>query len=248
MKGQPNRFLVARLLLLACASGMSILSSGAASAASTLTPEQVADLYIQTFVNRDLDSARRLNEYLKPEFSGGDAYDLGELRKFAEEKPQQDEARARDVAAEAPEAERPVLASAFLNYFQGTDHAVANAKCKATASKLRPNDVQRAMGDEAFKDAEIAEVSFSCEIPDLDAGIEQEILAAVAAQDSARLVKGTETFKAEVMKPKKLQTVTGTHNLFRTRPDSPWSSGAVDEWVTPILAGLPSMQPQPTEQ
>lgn len=247
MKGQPNRFFIIRAWL-TCALGVSALSSGAASAALTLTPEQVADLYIRAFVNRDLDSARRLNEYLKPDFSGHDAYDLGELRKFAEEKPKQDETRAREVAAGAPEAERPVLASAFVNYFQGTDHVVANAKCKATASKLGPNDVQRAMGGEAFKDAEIAEVSFSCEIPELDADIEQEIAAAIAAEDSARLVKGTEIFKAAVMKPKKWRTVTGTHSLYRTRPDSPWSSGAVDEWVAPILAGLPSMQPQPTEQ
>ncbi|MGO4781152.1 hypothetical protein AB4084_37290, partial [Lysobacter sp. 2RAB21] len=39
-----------------------------------LKPEQVADMYIQVMLKNDVDTAKRLNDYVRPEFSGEDQF------------------------------------------------------------------------------------------------------------------------------------------------------------------------------
>src|SRR5262245_28646781 len=44
-----------------------------------LKAEQVADMYIQVQLKDDVETAKRLNDYARPEFSGKDSIDLAEL-------------------------------------------------------------------------------------------------------------------------------------------------------------------------
>ncbi|HEX7802007.1 MAG TPA: hypothetical protein VF471_04550 [Pseudoxanthomonas sp.] len=221
----------------------------AAPAATVLTPEQAADLYLRTFVNRDLDAARVLNDYLKPAYDNQNALDLEALAKFAADKPAQDRAQVQEIVAAAPEANRAVLAEASLNYFQGLDHAIVGAACRATGSEIRPNETTRAMGGDKNKNDVIATVTYRCEIPQIDEPLQQEIAVAMKAEDVAAMRVATGKLKQALLRPASTRTVVGKQDLYRHTGNSVWLSGAFDEWVDPVLEGLPSLQPSSaTEQ
>lgn len=221
----------------------------AAPAAPVLTPEQAADLYLRTFVNRDLDAARVLNDYLKPAYDDQDALDLDALAKFVADKPAQDRAQVQEIVSGAPEANRAALAEASLNYFQGLDHAIVSAACRATGSEIRPNETTREMGGDKNKDDVIATVSYRCEIAQVDEPLQQEIAAAMKAEDLAAMRVATVKLKQALLQPAATMTVEGQQDLYRHTGNSVWLSGAFDEWVDPVLEGLPSLQPSSaTEQ
>ena len=209
------------------------------------TPEQVADLSIRTFVNRDMDAAAQLNDYLKPAFSGGEAFSMAELRKFAADKPREDEANAKRIAADAPAAQRATLQRAFLAYFQGMDRAVAGARCRATGSSLAPNETALRYDPKATQ-AKVAKVRYQCDIPATDPAVEKAIAQAVAAQDGKKLLDATTRFKAAMTQPVQWKTVTGAAALYRDLglPGDRWNTGSPEDWTTAILEGLPSLEPR----
>jgi len=226
--------------------GLLMLASAfcqAAPATPVPTPEQAADLYLRTFVNRDLEAARTLNEYLKPAYDNQNALDLDAMAKFAADKPAQDRMQVQEIVAAAPEANREALAEASLNYFQGLDHAVVNAACRATGSEIHPNDTTREMGGDKNKDDVIATVSYRCEVPQVGEQLKQEIATAMKAEDAAAMRIATGKLKQTLMQPAATTTVEGRQDLYRHTGTTVWLSGAFDQWVDPVLEGLPSLQP-----
>ena len=207
------------------------------------TPEQVAELYMRAFVNRDMEAAVQLNEYLKPFYDGHEAYRLADLRKFATNKPKEDEERAKSIAADAPTAQRATLERAFLNFFQGVDQAVVSAKCRTIGAKIGPDERALRWNPER-KSAKAATVEFQCKIPALDPAIAKSITEAVAAENSSKLLAATEKFKVAMTKPAQWKTVSGSHTLMRDLANAKdrWNNPLTEGWVSAIVEGMPSLK------
>lgn len=225
---------------------MSLLAGGMPleSRASTpaLTPEQVTDLYIGTFVNRDMDQAAELLEYLKPAYSGKPAFDLQEYRKVAAVTAEQHEQQASAMAAELPADLRAGGEKALLDYLSALDYAISHAKCKATGHTVEPNDVTRQMGGEESKDDVIAEVSYACEVPTVDEAIVARLHAAGRANDVAKLGRAAADFRTAMQSSSRWTNVTGKGSLYRHGLAGVWNNANPQGWMDPILAGLPSFQ------
>lgn len=234
---QITRRMSAPILLCALASGVP-----ASAAPAALSPEQVADLYMGMFVNRDMDQAAELVEYLRPEFGGNAAYDLQVYRTEVAALAGQHKERASAMAADLPAERRASAEKAFLDYMLTVDYVISQAKCKATDHTIEPNDVTRELGEDN-KDDVIATVAYACEIPAVDDAIVAKLQAAQTADDATQFERAAAEFRKAMQSSSRRTSVTGEASLYRHGPAGVWTNANHSVWLDPIVEGVPSFQP-----
>ncbi|MEJ1098006.1 MULTISPECIES: hypothetical protein [unclassified Pseudoxanthomonas] len=234
---KTRRMSASILLLCGLAAGFPTVA-----APTALSPEQVAELYIGMFVNRDMDQAAELVEYLRPDFGGNAAYDLQEYRKEVAALAGQHKERASAMAAELPAEQRAKMEKGFLDYMLTVDYVISQAKCKATDHTIEPNDVTRELG-EGNKDDVIATVAYACEIPAVDDAIIAKLQAAQTAEDAAQFERAAADFRKAMQSSSRRTSVTGEASLYRHGLAGVWTNANPSVWLDPIVEGVPSFQP-----
>lgn len=190
----------------------------AAPAASTLKPEQVADLYIRIALNQDVAAAKTLNEYLKPAYDGEDALDVQAVADAPANMDKQLEEIAGGLIQALPKVDAKQAKAGVIAAMKRQNQATASAQCRSVSSVERDND--------AVKGQRIAEVSYECVVPSPGAGL-QDLLADKGDPSTI----SNEVFMAQIAKFQHsfdqagTRTVSGTMNLYGEGNDKPWYTG-----------------------
>lgn len=194
-----------------------------APAQPALQPEQVAELYIAVALRQDVDAAKRLNEYLKPAFSGQDAFDIAALTNAKSEMQTQYEAFATDMLKAMPKADPARVKPAILAALQRQNDAAAKARCRALSSSVSAN--------EYVEGQQIAAVSYECTVPAAAGSLEDVMNSKEnpATLSTDAVLKNFDTF-TRAFDTTQTRTVQGNMNLYG-KPPEPWSTGSFSEVI-----------------
>jgi hypothetical protein len=238
MKNRQKARRMSAPVLLLCAL---VAGTPAAAAPAALSPEQVAELYIGMFVNRDMDQAAQLVEYLRPEFGGNAAWDLKQYRSEVAALAGQHKERASAMAADLPAKQRASAEKALLDYMLTVDYVISQAKCKATDHSIEPNEGTRRLGGEN-KDDVIATVAYACEIPAVEDAVVAKLQTAQSAEDATQFERAAAEFRKAMQSTSRRMNVAGEGTLHRSR-SAVWISFDPSAWLDPIIEAVPSFQP-----
>jgi hypothetical protein len=190
--------------------------------AASLTPQQVTDLVLKAFVNGDLESVRKLNDYYRAE-KGEDVLETEKIREFATNIPsamlQQWEA---GPGQQMPEL-KPLASEFFANMFS----SIQRSQCQTTK------------GQAAKVDEQSATVQYSCKVSDLDGARKQfldlnpEELDVSQATMKNYMGKASAAYRDAPF----TKTVTGEITLRRT-PKGNWESERPHDVLQPIVENL----------
>jgi hypothetical protein len=197
-----------------------------------LKPEQVADMYIQVMLKNDVETAKRLNDYVRPEFSGEDQFDIATLEQSQQSSQTQYSQFADGLLAEMPKVSakkaKPVLVSAML----AQSAAASGSECRALSSKTHPN--------EYIQGQQIAEVTYECRVPAIDGGLQQR-LESKGAPKSIKTKVALEVFtgyqKAFASAGGNTRTINGTMSLYGF-PGKPWLTNGADQILQFVTDGM----------
>ncbi|MDR3351961.1 MAG: hypothetical protein LBO00_02920 [Zoogloeaceae bacterium] len=148
--------LARRLVLLSLVLGG--LFSPALAQDAALLPEEVANLYLRSFVNVDVESARKLNDYLRGQYPGRDVLNVAQLTGIGD----QIIIRSMTAFAQEPPVEpyTQELQTAFMIYLRAQMDALQRSDCRA-----RAGTGPRAHAE--IPEALAATVPFTCKIPNV---------------------------------------------------------------------------------
>jgi hypothetical protein len=212
----------------------SLLATAPATALTStpvqMTPDQVAQLYLDVIVHDNADSARQLNDYLRLSNDGKDTFDVNTVKNMAAIRSAQFQQMAAQLAGALPNARHPrVLKDKLAEALQLQHAAVQQSDCKVQSSKIKPNDLPPGY--------QVVQVTYQCTIPNVRYSFEAA-LSKLAAPDEAGVTTLVDEFLAALRHPKGVKTVTGKKDLFAPSSQGPWSTEDYNEWVDPIIAGF----------
>lgn len=188
--------------------------------ADDLTPEQVADLYLKTLIGVDLESAQKINDYLREDQNGEDALNLETLKNI---RSFSIDGMTEGFMDAGPGSDMPGLKPHALEFFAAMYDALHRAQCtvgKSTQTKST------------------ATVHYTCTVPNLDPATKSE-LGALANDDSSEeaiktfLTKGTAAYQNAPL----TRTVEGEFSL-QASPHGKWHSDAPFRALDPIADAL----------
>jgi len=204
------------------AAGALLLFAGIAHAAdptgSSKTPQQVTELYISTMTG-NADDAKTLNDYLRPQYDGKDAFDPETIAGIMD-----------DIAKENVEAMKNELASsdsatndAIPAFVKTAADAIKRSKCHATGANVEPG--------EYIADTFIvaAEVDYECLVPDLKKALAPQMSSAngkITAADLAAMATTIDATPAD-------KTVSGKFTLYFS-DEHVWHTGSSEDVLDPI--------------
>ncbi len=223
---QKSKYLIACSLL---ALGLGTVPSAQAADAPKLTPEQTYDLYAKTMINGDAESAKKLNDALRPAAGGKDTIDFASANAMiASGKEQMVEGLSAAMPPKSQEALKPLVQEMATLMLE----TPRRARCAATGSNV--------LAGKTPGEPKIATVKFHCDVADLNTLIgAQSELGQLAGQFSdektskASLEKIIATLKAVPITKK----VDGTVSLISAK-GGPWMLADVEGLLAPV-------QPQP---
>ena len=209
-------------------------ASWAVDASNTLKPEEVAALFIKTFVNDDGAAGKALNHYLKPEFDGKDAYEpamLGNLQKLGRE---QWERYLPQMLKENPsKMKRDDLSAGLRAMFMASQWQAKHARCEVGKATISPNKEMRNVPQ--YPQADLAEVAYSCSVPVATQATADHVKQLIAGKNGRAFRQAAESYLTEIKSGAQSQSASGSKSLYNTRtPGSIWHSGGPDEWLEPV--------------
>lgn len=214
-----------------------LLCAGSASATApplrttpTLTPEQVAELYIRLALRQDVDAAKRLNNFLRPEFGGKDGLELEPLLDAKAQLKTHSETAADELLQSMPKVDakraKPAIVAAILR--QQT--AAASAQCRALSHSLRTN--------EYVKGQQIASVRYECRILALPASLDS-LMSKQGEPDTIgtdALLKGLAQFQ-KGFDAGQTRVVEGSLDLYGN-PGKTWLTGNFSSVIDVVYDGM----------
>lgn len=206
-----------RIVLLGLALSTFASTAHASPPDAAKTPEDVANLYFKAFIKTDLDSAKALNDYLRPAYDGKDAIDIAKLTAL----PQALVGGMRDATIDQKQDAEfdknfEVLTTAVIA-------AIRRSDCRAESSKITP--------DADAPSVSIASVRYRCTVP--AAGMEK-LLSARKKMTSAILKTAAETLSATPADT----PVTGEFKLHSVGSPPRWESDTPGEVLSTVLDGM----------
>jgi hypothetical protein len=205
-----------------------------------LKPEQVADMYIQVMLKNDVEVAKRLNDYVRPEFSGEDQFDVATVAQSQQSYQTQYGQFADGLLADMPKVSvkkaKPVLVAAML----AQSAAASGSDCHAVSSKSHPN--------EYVQGQIVADVIYECRVPVIDGGLQRR-LESKGAPKSIKTKVALEVFtgyqQAFANAGGNTRTINGTMSLYGF-PGKPWLTNGADQILQFVTDGMLET-PQPAE-
>jgi hypothetical protein len=148
-------------LFAAACSVAAVAGAAPAVAETSLTPEQVTDLYIGATINDDAAKVARLNAYLKPiSADGKPVSELDAIRKV-------DATTGATIAGQLkqalPEQLKGKVEPVLDQFARSLSSAVLRSRCKADSSAVAPDD--------SAPGRVLATVQYSCAVPDAADGL-----------------------------------------------------------------------------
>ncbi len=198
-------------------------------AAEDLKPEQVTDLYLKTFINNDVESAKKLNDYLRPAFDNKDALNIAMLEKMGDtiQENMTEEFMRRGAGKTVPEL-KPAMAD-FAKALQG---AIRRSQCHAVSSTQAQN--------EYVENSTIATVQYVCKIP--NAKIRKadfDMLEKGKKSDAKKMTRILRDATTELKTAPVNKEVRGQYRLYDSEGKKTyWHSGAPGDLLDPIMEGL----------
>jgi hypothetical protein len=216
------RCLVALVVALGCA-------WPALSQAAPLQPEEVAGLYFRAFVNADVESARKLNDYLRGQYPDRDVLNVERLTTLGD----QIVLRSMAAFAQNPPVEpfTPELQTALMIYLRAEMAALARSDCQAGAGTLQAN--------ESIPGALIVRLPFTCRIPNIKLP-PPDMTAATTPEARARLIaRALREFADAMHKAPVEREISGSLELNAHNKDNPYwenlAPGALLEYILTAL-------------
>jgi hypothetical protein len=219
--GQLARMLASLLLLGAL--------GATACAKDALSPEQALDLYLKTFINKDLQSAAALNDYLEPAYKGP-AVEIERVGKMDEYVL---ELLTKGFMQEGPGRTFPELKQSASDYFKAMQAALRRSKCRATESALEDN--------EWVENSRIAQVRFVCNIPSVQFDASAlELPKKLKKADQQKLQQAFSRLTEQLNNAPLGKEVTDTFRLYETKVDgkSYWHNGSPGDLLDVVMGGL----------
>lgn len=198
--------------------------------AQPMTPEQIAQFYLDYVIHDDVDSARQLDAYTKRFFPDKVPIRMEVLRNVANMRETSYRRTAENRVKALLDAKQPqTLKEQLIEAFRLQRALIEQSSCKVLSKTIKPNP--------ALPGQKTAIVRYQCVIPDIRYSI-ADALATLAPHDEAGLRDAVNTFLDAARNPQGVKTVTGTQELYGGRENGPWDNGGGQEWVAPILAGF----------
>jgi len=172
--------------------------------ADDLTPTQVADLYLKAVLEGNLESAQKLNDYLREGPDGVDVLGLEILKNFRHLAI--DSLMKVFMSESGPGAVMPELKPHALEFFAAMQDAIHSARCKA---------------EESIQDGSTATVRVTCVGPNLDPVI-HELKALAADHSSADAIKTFLTKAAATYREAPLTKTAEGKLLLQRSPHGKW--------------------------
>lgn len=202
----------------------------APAAAQQMTPEQIAQRYLDYVIHDDTDSARQLDAYTKRFFPTKEPIrmevlrNIDSMREYAYRRTAENRVKALLNATEPQ-----VLKEQLIEALRLQRALVQQSSCKVLSKTIKPNP--------ALPGQKTATVRYQCVIPDIRYSLD-DALATLPPHDGAGLRDAVHGFLAAARKPQGVKTVTGAQDLYGGRENGPWDNGGGQEWIAPILAGF----------
>lgn len=195
-----------------------------------LSPDQVAQLYLDVVANGNADSARTLNDYLRISNGGTDVFNARALADPAARQAVQEAmmkfAAQNLVAKTVPKTRQlALLQEKLMEAYRLRYAMLKQAECRVLSSTILANPA-----DEQFK---IAKIAYQCQYPDIHYSFETA-RHKLATRTDASLLAVINDYLAALRKPEGLKTVTGTRNLYAPNADGPWSTTDIYGWLDGI--------------
>lgn len=211
------------------------LPAMAATTSAPSSPEQVADLYLQLFVNQDVQALHQLNAYLAPAFDDQHPFDAEALTHAVAERAAQEDAQAEEAVVGLPKAEREHAKKALLAAIRSVGSTITRRQCKAISSDIRENDAARGVSGE-FASDDIATVIYRCKVPSVD----PQLLGVIVAGDDLPPSKTPQRQQQAISGTAgRFEEVEGRQDLYRSGKSGIWLTGATDAWLQPVMDMLP---------
>ncbi|MDR0481454.1 MAG: hypothetical protein LBG66_06170 [Gallionellaceae bacterium] len=201
--------------------GALILFAGIAHAAdpigSSKTPQQVADLYMSTMMG-NADDAKALNDYLRPEYEGKDAFEVKSIAGMMDNMTKQVAVAMKNELGASDDATN----DAIPGFAQAAVDAIKRSACHSTGATVKPNE---------YKEGDfIAEGEYECHVPDLKKALAPQIASSDGKVTAAGLTAMTTTINATPAD----KILNGKFALYSSAQHL-WETGSPDEVLDAVI-------------
>ncbi len=200
------------------------------AAAQPMTPEQIAQRYLDYVIHDDIDSARQLDAYTRRFFPAKEPIRMEVLRNVTNMREYAYRRTAENrVKALLNATEPQVLKEHLIEALRLQRALVQQSSCQVLSKTIKPNP--------ALPGQKTATVRYQCVIADIRYSLD-DALATLPPHDEAGLRDAVNGFLAAARNPQGVKTVSGAQDLYGERENGPWDNGGGQEWIAPILAGF----------
>lgn len=216
---------VARLLL----SLAGLLPALSSSAQLPLSPDQVAKLYLDFNLYGNTDSARNLSEYLKPLYAGKDVLQVDALTDPISAQTVQDAMREFEakhfVANIFPNATQPqVLHEKLIEAYRIRDATYTKMSvCRVLSSSIVTHPAE--------PPSRVAKITFECIFPDSRYALKAAREKHPITNNQTAMLAMINDYIAGLRDPIRMETVTGTHDLYAAGPNGLWFASEIRGWL-----------------
>jgi hypothetical protein len=196
-----------------------------AHAGPTLSPEQVADLYLRTFINHDTQSAGALNDYLRPRYEGRDVVHVEVLPELGD----RIVAKTVETFAANPQDKQPLtpeLQIALTGALRAQVAAVKRSRCQAVGSDMVQNQATN---------SRVARVGYVCKIPAIDVKAPDVDALANAESRASLLAQSLRDFTDAARNAPLDREIRGQFDLFAEEAGTPYWVGASPETLLGLI-------------
>lgn len=210
-------------------------NTAAIAAAAPLTPEQVTELYIRVALAMDVEAAKRLNDYLRPEFDGEDALDLEQMGSAQARIAEQHGQIADALLRSTPQVDAGRLKPVVVDSLRLQSRAMAQARCRGVSHQQRPNTAS---------DGVVAEVGYECAVRAPGQALQKAF--PTEALDKATTASLLQAFDqaATAFEQAPEQTVEGTMTLYADGKGGPWHTGSFTDVIDVVHQAIAGTSPQ----